>query len=132
MQKHSDEALVAYLDGELDGAERRDVEAWLDADPAARDRLAGARRIGEPGAQRLRRDRQRAGARAADRRGARRERAVRPATPEAEIVPFQRAAATPTRSLPSRRWRIGLAAAAGAVRPASSAAPADLFRQPAC
>ena len=41
MQKHSDEALVAYLDGELDLAERQHVEAWLAADPAARDRLAG-------------------------------------------------------------------------------------------
>jgi anti-sigma factor RsiW len=40
MQKHSDEALVAYLDGELDPAERRYVEAWLDADPAARDRMS--------------------------------------------------------------------------------------------
>ena len=39
MQKHSDEALVAYLDGELDSDERADVETWLDADPAARDRL---------------------------------------------------------------------------------------------
>ena len=41
MQKHSDEALVAYLDGELDPAEQRHVEAWLDADPAVRDRLSG-------------------------------------------------------------------------------------------
>ena len=40
MPKHSDEALVAYLDGELDSAERRHVEAWLEADPAVRDRLA--------------------------------------------------------------------------------------------
>ena len=39
MQKHSDEALVAYLDGELDDAERAHVEAWLDADPAVRERL---------------------------------------------------------------------------------------------
>jgi anti-sigma factor RsiW len=39
MQKHSDEALVAYLDGELDSGERADVETWLDAEPAARDRL---------------------------------------------------------------------------------------------
>lgn len=39
MQKHSDEALVAYLDGELDADERAHVEAWLDADPAIRDRL---------------------------------------------------------------------------------------------
>src|SRR5580698_6571571 len=39
MQKHSDESLVAYLDGELDIDERAHVEAWLDADPAVRDRL---------------------------------------------------------------------------------------------
>src|SRR5215468_6371548 len=40
MQKHSDESLVAYLDGELGGAERQHVEAWLAADAAGRDRLA--------------------------------------------------------------------------------------------
>ena len=39
MQKRSDEALVAYLDGELETARRHEVEAWLDADPAARQRL---------------------------------------------------------------------------------------------
>src|SRR5258705_3062533 len=41
MQKHSDDTLVAYRDGELDSAERQHVEAWLAADDAARDRLAG-------------------------------------------------------------------------------------------
>ena len=40
MQQRSDEHLVAYLDGELAMAERREVEAWLDSDPAARERLA--------------------------------------------------------------------------------------------
>jgi anti-sigma factor RsiW len=40
MQKPADDRLVAYLDGELEDAERREVEAWLDGDPAARDRLA--------------------------------------------------------------------------------------------
>ena len=40
MQKRNDETLVAYLDGELETAERRDIEAWLDADPVARERLA--------------------------------------------------------------------------------------------
>jgi anti-sigma factor RsiW len=40
MQKRSDERLVAYLDGEVDASEQREVEAWLDADPAARDRLS--------------------------------------------------------------------------------------------
>ena len=40
MHKHSDEALVAYVDGELDPAKRREVEAWIDAEPEARERLA--------------------------------------------------------------------------------------------
>src|SRR5579862_8642412 len=39
MQKRSDEALVAYLDGELEPAERTHVEAWIGADPTVRDRL---------------------------------------------------------------------------------------------
>ncbi|MBV9815561.1 MAG: anti-sigma factor, partial [Alphaproteobacteria bacterium] len=40
MLKRSDDRLIAYLDGEVDASERRDIEAWLDADPAARDKLA--------------------------------------------------------------------------------------------
>ena len=40
MQKRSDDRLIAYLDGELEMAERGDVEAWIEADPLARDRLA--------------------------------------------------------------------------------------------
>ena len=44
MQKHSDEALIAYLDGELDAVERRHVEAWLDADPVVRERLTALAR----------------------------------------------------------------------------------------
>jgi anti-sigma factor RsiW len=40
MQKPGDELLVAYLDGELDGARREEVERWLDRDPAARERVA--------------------------------------------------------------------------------------------
>jgi anti-sigma factor RsiW len=40
MQKRADETLVAYLDGELDAADRQEVEAWIDADPEVRDRLA--------------------------------------------------------------------------------------------
>jgi anti-sigma factor RsiW len=39
MQQRSDDRLVAYLDGELEVAQRREVEAWLDADPAARQRM---------------------------------------------------------------------------------------------
>lgn len=41
MQKPSDEILVAYLDGELDASTRAEVEAWLDGDAAARERVAG-------------------------------------------------------------------------------------------
>jgi anti-sigma factor RsiW len=40
MQQHGDDRLVAYLDGELEMGQRREVEAWLDADPAARQRMA--------------------------------------------------------------------------------------------
>jgi len=40
MQKRSDDCLIAYLDGEIEMAERRDIEAWLDTDPAAREKLA--------------------------------------------------------------------------------------------
>jgi len=40
MQKRSDDRLIAYLDGEVDAAERREIETWLDTDPAARDKLA--------------------------------------------------------------------------------------------
>ena len=47
MQQRSDDALVAYLDGELDTAERREVEAWLDADPVARDRLVSLAQSGD-------------------------------------------------------------------------------------
>jgi anti-sigma factor RsiW len=39
MQRPSDDQLVAYLDGELETPRRHEVEAWLDADPAARQRL---------------------------------------------------------------------------------------------
>lgn len=53
MQKHSDEALVAYLDGELDSGERADVETWLDAEPAARDRLLALAEFGNPAARRV-------------------------------------------------------------------------------
>jgi anti-sigma factor RsiW len=40
MQRLGDDRLVAYLDGELETAQRREVEAWLDTDPAARQQLA--------------------------------------------------------------------------------------------
>jgi anti-sigma factor RsiW len=108
MQKHSDEALVAYLDGELDIDERAHVEAWLDADPAVRDRLlalaesastlrnAFADFVSEPVPERL----------IAAARG------ETVASVEAEIVELRprRTELTPP---PSRRWYIQLATAAG-------------------
>ena len=112
MQQHSDEALVAYLDGELDSAERLHVEAWLDADPAVRDRLAALAQsadlvrgafadfVNEPLPQHL----------IAAARG---QSEAANATPqEAEILMLKRPvrAAAP---VPLRRWPIGLAAAAG-------------------
>src|SRR5262245_56848579 len=39
MPKRGDDRLIAYLDGEIETTERREIEAWLDADPAARERL---------------------------------------------------------------------------------------------
>jgi anti-sigma factor RsiW len=112
MPKHNDEALVAYLDGELDNAERHHVEAWLDADPAVRDRLAAlaqsaelvrgayADLVNEPLPARL----------IAAARGD--TAATVTASQEAEILvlkPSARGAA----ALPHRSWRIGFAAAAG-------------------
>jgi len=40
MQKPSDETLITYLDGELDADSRSEVESWLEADAALRDRVA--------------------------------------------------------------------------------------------
>jgi anti-sigma factor RsiW len=40
MLKRSDDRLLAYLDGELGMAERREVEAWLEDDPSAVEKLA--------------------------------------------------------------------------------------------
>jgi anti-sigma factor RsiW len=109
MFEHSDEALVAYLDGELDDTERRQVDVWLDADPAARERLAALAQatelargafadiLEEPVPERL----------IAAARGA-----PVPDKPvqEAKIVVLRpRAAGAP---VPIRRWGIGIAAAA--------------------
>lgn len=110
MQKHSDEALVAYLDGELDNDERADVEAWLDADPAVRDRLlaltesaalvrnAFAEVVGEPVPERL--------------LAAARGETASAALPEAEILTFRPAASTAV-STSSWRRHVQFAAAAG-------------------
>jgi anti-sigma factor RsiW len=112
MQRHSDEALVAYLDGELEADERRHVEAWLEADPAVRERLTALARaddlvrgayadiLDEPVPARL----------IAAASGM--SETPPGATPEAEILVLKRPgwAAIPLRQ---RRWQIGLAAAAG-------------------
>jgi len=110
MQKHSDEALVAYLDGELGDAERAHVEAWLDADPSVRDRLlalaesattlrgAFADCLTEPVPERL----------IAAARG------ETVTAVEAEIVEFRPPARrADLASPPSRGWYIQLATAAG-------------------
>jgi anti-sigma factor RsiW len=108
MQKHSDEALVAYLDDELDAEERAHVEAWLDADPTVRDRLLalaeGARMLrgafaefaNEPVPERL----------IAAARG------ETVAASEAEIVVLRPKQAKPA-AAPTRRWYVQLATAAG-------------------
>ena len=112
MQKQSDETLVAYLDGELDSAAQREVEAWLDADPSVRERLVTLARstelvhkayadiVNEPVPERLI-----AAARGASEGGA-------AAPHEAEILVLKR----PVRAVmaaPVMRWGGGLAAAAG-------------------
>ncbi|TMJ74676.1 MAG: anti-sigma factor [Alphaproteobacteria bacterium] len=110
MQKHSDETLVAYLDGELDGAERQHVEAWLAADDAARDRLTGLAQsadllrsaygdiVNEPVPERL----------IAAARG---ETAGEAQPREAEILVLRRPQRS-TMTMPGGRWGIGIAAAA--------------------
>jgi anti-sigma factor RsiW len=47
MSRPDDDRLVAYLDGEVETAERHDIEAWLDSDPAARDKLTALARSAE-------------------------------------------------------------------------------------
>ena len=111
MQKHSDEALVAYLDGELDGDERAPCRGLARRRPGGARPAAGAGRIGGPRAQRLRRYRQRAGARAADRGGARRDRADGRDRGRDRHAAAERGRSPPP--APSRRWQIQLAAAAG-------------------
>jgi anti-sigma factor RsiW len=110
MPKHTDEALVAYLDDELDATEREHVEAWLNADPTARERLAAlaqadelaraayAEILDEAVPERL----------IAAARGA--AGASKATTQDAEILVLRpRDGRMP---LPSRRWSLGLAAAA--------------------
>jgi len=47
MSRHSDDRLVAYLDGQIDAADQAEVEAWLDSDPLARDKLAALAESGD-------------------------------------------------------------------------------------
>ena len=107
MQQRSDDRLVAYLDGELEVAQRREVEAWLEADPAARLRMAALvesasllrltldETIREPVPDRL----------IAAARGE-----TAPPQAGAQILPFRRKLGAPI--LAPRRWRIGLPIAA--------------------
>lgn len=107
MQKRDDDRLIAYLDGELEAAERREVEAWLNIDPAAREKLAALAEsanlvrlaydevMHEPMPDRL----------IAAARGE-----TRLATPGAKVLPFRRHGTE--RALALRRWRIGLPIAA--------------------
>ena len=109
MQKRNDETLVAYLDGELDTAERRDIEAWLDADPGARERVAALAQsadlvrsayadiVNEPVPERLL-------------AAARGETSGKALPREAQIVPLRRPVRRVT-FVNALSWRAGLAAA---------------------
>jgi anti-sigma factor RsiW len=115
MPRHDDEALVAYLDGELDDSERRHVEAWLDADPAVRERLAALAQVtdlvrsayapvaGEAVPERL----------LAAARGERPGVAAGAKAPQQEAEILVLRPTTTAAVVASRRWHIGLAAAAG-------------------
>ena len=108
MQKRSDDRLVAYLDGEVDVSERCEIEAWLDSDPAARDKLAALAQsaalvrsafdevMHEPLPDRL----------IAAARGERVS-----AEPSAKIVPLRRGPGT-GRARAARSWWLGLPLAA--------------------
>jgi anti-sigma factor RsiW len=107
MQQRSDDRLVAYLDGELEVAQRREVEAWLDADPVARRRMAALAEsahllrqafdeaIHEPVPDRL----------IAAARGE-----AAPPQSGAQILPFRRRLGA--QIVAPRRWRMGLPVAA--------------------
>jgi anti-sigma factor RsiW len=108
MQKRSDDLLIAYLDGELTTPERREAEAWLDSDAAARERLAAFAESANlvrlafdeimhaPVPQRL----------IAAARGQ-----TRAHEPIAKVVPFEGRQGS-GRPGASRRWWLGLSAAA--------------------
>jgi anti-sigma factor RsiW len=108
MQKRSDDRLITYLDGEIEVAERREIEAWLDSDPAARQKLAALAEsanlvrlafdevMHEPLPDRL----------IAAARG---ETAA--AEPSAQVLPFKRRRGA-ERGAASQRWWLGLPVAA--------------------
>ncbi|MGH7094361.1 MAG: anti-sigma factor family protein, partial [Stellaceae bacterium] len=111
MSTRNDEALVAYLDGELDAEQRRDVESWLGDDDGARARMmalaasatlvrsAFAEVLSEPVPERL----------LAAARG-KSEDAADPGPQTEEVIALDRPA---RRAAPQfRRW-VGYAAAAG-------------------
>ena len=106
-QRSDDDRLIAYLDGELEVGQRREVEALLDADPAARQRMAALAEsanllrcafdeaIREPVPDRL----------VAAARGV-----TAPPQAGAQILPFRRRVGAQT--VAPRVWRIGLPVAA--------------------
>jgi anti-sigma factor RsiW len=108
MQKRSDDRLIAYLDGEVDASASREIEDWLDSDPAARDKLAALAQSAalvrsafdevthEPLPDRL----------IAAARGERVS-----AEPSAKILPFRRGQGTGSAPA-ARRWWLGLPLAA--------------------
>jgi anti-sigma factor RsiW len=108
MQKRSDDRLIAYLDGELEMAERREVEAWLATDPAAREKLSALAEsanlvrlafdevVHEPVPDRL----------IAAARGE-----TVSTEPSAQVLPFKRQQAA-DRIMSSRHWWMGLPVAA--------------------
>jgi anti-sigma factor RsiW len=111
MQRPSDEVLVAYLDGEVDETVAAEVESWLERDEDLRNRLqalvesatqvrdAFNEILREPVPERL-------------------MAAARGRVPFADAEPAKGAtilsfaSSTARKSLPSRRWGLGLAAAA--------------------
>src|SRR5689334_12030347 len=114
MLRRSDDRLVAYLDGELEPVERRDVEDWLDGDPVAREKLAALAEsanlvrlafdevMHEPLPERLI-----AAARGETTAGD----TMVSAEPTAQVVPFRRRQ-TAQRAGTAQRWWMGLPVAA--------------------
>jgi anti-sigma factor RsiW len=108
MQKRGDDRLIAYLDGEVEVAERREIEAWLDTDPVAREKLAAFAKsanlvrlaydevMHEPVPDRL----------LAAARGE-----MASTVPGTQVLPFKRQDGT-QRTAASQRWRTGLPVAA--------------------